>query len=54
LDPPQKKWKSFPAPSHQAMMVHIQKLTVELFEYVPLLDEKVQEKFFTFFDEGPK
>ena len=35
-------------------MVQIQKLAVELFEFVPLLDENVQEKFFTFFEEGPK
>jgi hypothetical protein len=35
-------------------VVQIQKLAVELFEVVPLLGEKVQEIFFTFFEEGPK
>ena len=53
LAPPQKKWKTFPARSHQAV-VQIQKLAVEVFEFVPLLDENVQEKFFTFFEEAPK
>ena len=45
--------KNFPAPSHQAV-VQIQKLAVEVFEFVLLLDENVQEKFFTFLEEGPK
>jgi hypothetical protein len=45
--------KTFPAPFHQAM-VQIQKLAVEVFEFVPLLDEKVQEKFLENFSGGPK
>ena len=48
LSPPQKKSRKFLAPSHQAV-VQIQKLAVELFEFVPLLDENVQEIFFHFF-----
>ena len=35
-------------------VVQIQKLAVEVFEFVPLLDENVQEKFFTFFEETTK
>jgi hypothetical protein len=35
-------------------MVQIQKLAVEVFEFVPLLDEKVQEKFLENFSGGPK
>ena len=45
--------KHFPAPSHQAM-VQIQKLAFEIFEFVPLLDEKVQEKVLENFSGGPK
>ena len=48
-----KSEKTFPAPSHQGV-VQIQKLAVEVFEFVPLLDENVQEKFFTFFEERSK
>jgi hypothetical protein len=47
--------KSFPALSPQAM-VQIQKLAVdsEVFEFVLLLDEKVQKKFLENFSGGPK
>ena len=48
---PRKFPKTFPARSHQAV-VQIQKLAVEVFEFVPLLDENVQEKFFENFWEG--
>ena len=45
--------KTFPALSHQAM-VQTQKLAVEVFEFVPLLDEKVQERGLENFSGGPK
>jgi hypothetical protein len=40
-----KKVKNFRARSDQAM-VQVQKLQRQVLEFVPLLDEKVQEKFF--------
>jgi hypothetical protein len=50
--PSSKQVKNFSC-SHQAV-VQIQKLAVVVFEFVPLLDENVQEKFFTFFVETTK
>ena len=35
-------------------VVQIQKLERQVFEFVPLLDENGQEKFFTFFGGGAK
>ena len=42
--------KTFPAP----LSVQIQKLAVGVFEFVPLFDDKVQEKFLENFSGGSK
>jgi hypothetical protein len=48
-----KKVKKIPARFHQ-VMVQIQKLKHQVYEFVPLLDENVQGRVFTFFEEATK
>ena len=50
FDPPEKFSKTFPAP----LSVQIQDLSVGFFELVPLLDDKVQDKFLENFCGGLK
>ena len=52
LGPSLKKVKNVSC-TFSSRMGQIQKLAVEVFEFVPLLDDNVQAKFFAFFEEGP-